>query len=121
MWTATFAGGHDSGLSVFEGRQIGPAGRTEDLDNWHVAWRSEDSEGEETGEGDAAPVTFGVTRWDLYSDQPLVALACRAYHGSAPVVLAVTVVEEPAEPEPEGGYEQFDEMGGATFDERGYE
>jgi len=103
LWTAQFAGGPSSGLSVFEGRQIGAIGRTEDLDEWHVAWRGKDSGG--------GPVTFGVTKWALYSDAPVVSLSCKAYHGAAPVVLAVTVVEEPPEPEPEGGIQEFDEFG----------
>jgi len=85
IWTATFAGGHTASLSVFEGRQIGAVGQTEDCENWQVAWRAK---------GDQ-PVTFGVTKWTVYSETPIQYLSCRAYRGAAPVVLAITVVEEP--------------------------
>jgi len=108
MWTARFAGGHDAGLSVFEGRQVGPIGSTEDLENWRVAWRGED----ETGR----PITLGVTRWRLYANQPLLELTCRAYHGAPPVIVAVTVVEEPPPSEVESEVESFDEMGEAAGD-----
>jgi hypothetical protein len=104
MWTAHFVGGHDSGLSVFEGRQIGAIGRTEDHENWHVAW---------TGRGDSGQtITFGVTKWTLYTSEPVLALSCRAYHGASPVVLAVTVVEEPPQTEPVSS--EYDEMGEAS-------
>jgi len=101
IWTARLANGHGSSLSVFEGRDIGAAGRTKDLENWQVAWRGTDAAGK--------PVTFGVTRWMIYEDTPIVSLSCRAYAGAPPVVLAVTVVEEPRAPmravsdEEEGG------------------
>jgi hypothetical protein len=108
MWTARFVGGHDSGLSVFEGRQIGAIGQTEDLDEWQVAWRGEDDDGN--------PVTFGVTRWTLYASEPILELSCRAYHGASPVVLAVTVVEEASQPEPEPMPGEYDEMGGGSGD-----
>jgi hypothetical protein len=101
MWTAQFVGGHDSGLSIFEGRQIGAIGQTEDLENWQVAWRGEDQAGD--------PVTLGVTKWALYSDEPVLSLSCRAYHGASPVIVAVTVVEEPPQPMPDPG--EYDEMG----------
>jgi hypothetical protein len=45
----------------------------------------------------------------IYEDTPIVSLSCRAYNGAPPVVLAVTVVEEPRKPtrgvfdEEEGG------------------
>ena len=87
IWSAWFTGGQDYGLSLFEGREIGAVGHGEDLDNWRVAWRGKTSDGK--------PVTFGVTKWIVYSDAPLVSLSCRAYNGAPPVVLAVTVVEEP--------------------------
>ena len=95
LWTATFAGGHAASFSVFEGRDIGAVGATKDLANWHVAWRGGDPSGK--------PVTFGVTRWRIYGEAPVVSLSCRAYRGAAPVVLAVTVVEEPpaAETQPQ--------------------
>jgi hypothetical protein len=101
IWSASFAGGQDNGLSLFEGREIGAIGRTEDAENWQVAWQSEAADGR--------PVTFGVTKWVVYSDAPLVGLSCRAYNGAPPVVLAITVVEEPPAPPQEEG--QFDEMG----------
>jgi len=107
IWTAWFAGGQDYGLSLFEGRDIGAVGQTEDLDNWHVAWRQRDPSGKW--------VTFGVTEWTIYSDAPVVSLSCQAYHGAAPVVLAVTAVEEPPAPPPEAG--EFDELGESTADE----
>jgi hypothetical protein len=113
MWTAQFAGGHDSGLSIFEGRQIGPIGHSEDLENWHVAWRGEDDDGN--------PLTFGVTKWTLYASEPVLELSCRAYHGASPVVLAVTVVEEALQPEPEPMPGEYDEMGGASGDVGVYE
>ena len=102
IWSAKFVGGHTASFSVFEGRDIGPVGGAEDLENWTVAWRGKDEAGK--------AVTFGVTKWTIYSEMPLLSLTCRAYHGAAPVVLAVTVVEEPPAPEPEGG--EFDDMGG---------
>ena len=101
IWSATFVGGHTSSFSVFEGREIGAIGRAKDLENWQVAWRQKTEDG--------TSVTFGVTRWTVYSTMPLVSLSCRAYRGAAPVVLGVTVVEDPPEPEPEGG--EFDDMG----------
>jgi hypothetical protein len=106
MWTARFVGGHDSGLSVFEGRQIGAIGRTEDFENWRVAWRGEDDSGN--------PVTFGVTRWTLYASEPILELSCRAYHGAPPIVLAVTVVEEAPQSESEPMPGAYDEMGGGS-------
>lgn len=103
MWSAWFVGGQSSGLSLFEGREIGAIGQTEDADSWSVAWREKNDEGRW--------VTFGVTKWPMYVNTPIVELTCRAYRGASPVVLAVTVVEEPPEPEPEPG--DFDEMGNA--------
>ena len=102
MWSAWFVGGHSSGLSVFEGRQIGAIGRTEDAEAWQVAWKEKD----QTGRW----VTFGVTKWPMYMNSPILNLTCRAYLGGAPsVILAVTVVEEPpvARPDPS----EFDETG----------
>ena len=101
IWTAWFAGGQDYGLSLFEGRDIGAIGHTEDLANWKVAWRRQDAS--------ASWITFGVTKWTIYSDAPVLSLSCQAYHGAPPVVLAVTVVEEPPAPPPEPG--EFDDMG----------
>ena len=87
IWTARFPDGRSSSMSIFEGREIGAAGRETDLENWQVAWRGSDTAGRR--------VTFGVTKWMIYEDTPIVSLSCRAYAGAAPVVLAVTVVEEP--------------------------
>lgn len=101
IWSAWLAGGQDYGLSVFEGREIGAIGQTEDAENWHVAWRGLTEDGR--------PVTFGVTKWTVYSDAPLVSLFCRAYSGAPPVVLAVTAVEEP--PAPPADEREVDEMG----------
>ena len=101
IWTAQFAGEHTSNLSVFEGRQIGAVGQTEDLENWRVAWRKELESGQW--------VTFGVTKWTIYHDTPVDSLSCRAYRGASPVILAVTVVEQPPEPQSEPA--EFDEMG----------
>lgn len=93
IWTANFAGGQDTGFSVFEGREIGTIGQQDDLENWRVAWRNDDPDG--------SPVTFGVTKWTIYSSSPILSLSCQAYQGAAPVVLAITVVEEPPAAEPE--------------------
>ncbi|MFH1267483.1 MAG: hypothetical protein ABIK89_17305 [Planctomycetota bacterium] len=101
IWSTLFADGPGYGLSLFEGRQIGAIGQTDDLENWRVAWRQEDPSG--------GPITFGVTKWDIYSDSPILSLTCQAYRGAAPVVLAVTVVEEPPAREPEA--EEYDEFG----------
>jgi hypothetical protein len=101
IWTARLSDGHSSSLSVFEGREIGAVGSMKDLENWQVAWRGTDAAGK--------PVTFGVTKWMIYEDTSIVSLSCRAYNGAPPVVLAVTVVEEPRKPtrgvfdEEEGG------------------
>ncbi|MCX6907543.1 MAG: hypothetical protein NTY01_05815 [Verrucomicrobia bacterium] len=101
IWTARLSDGHSNSLSIFEGREIGPVGSTKDLENWQVAWCGTDAAGK--------PVTFGVTKWMIYEDTPIVSLSCRAYNGAPPVVLAVTVVEEPRKPtrgvfdEEEGG------------------
>jgi len=101
IWNTHFADGPGYGLSLFEGRQIGAVGQTEDLENWRVAWREKDPEGNW--------VTFGVTKWPIYSDTPILSLTCQAYRGASPVVLAVTVVEEPPAPAPEA--EEYDEFG----------
>ena len=101
IWSAHFAGSPSYGLSVFEGREIGAIGQAEDLENWQVAWRGSDPSGN--------PLTFGVTKWSVYSDSPILFLTCQAYRGGSPVVLAVTVVEEPPAPQPEP--QEFDEMG----------
>jgi hypothetical protein len=101
IWNTHFADGPGYGLSLFEGREIGSIGQTEDLDNWRVAWREKDSQGNS--------VTFGVTKWAIYSDTPILALTCRAYRGAPAVVLAVTVVEEPPAPPPPA--EEYDEFG----------
>jgi len=101
IWSTRFADGPGYGLSLFEGRQLARIGRTEDLEDWHVAWRKQDSSGNW--------VTFGVTKWAIHSDSPILWLTCQAYRGASPVVLAVTVVEEPPAPEPQG--DQYDEFG----------
>lgn len=102
MWSAWFVGGHSSGLSVFEGRQIGAIGRTEDAEAWHVAWKEKDQAGRWA--------TFGVTKWPMYMNSPILNLTCRAYLGGAPsVILAVTVVEEAPVARPDPG--DFDETG----------
>jgi hypothetical protein len=91
-------------LSVFEGREIGRIGQTADLENWRVAWTAQDAKGN--------PVTFGVTKWTLYSDAPLLSVSCRTYRGTPVVVLAMTAVEEPSRrPEP-GLAPQDDEVEG---------
>ncbi len=102
MWSAWFVGGHSSGLSVFEGRQIGAIGQTEDTEAWQVAWNQKDQAGRD--------VTFGVTKWPMYMNAPILNLTCRAYLGGAPsVILAITVVEEPPAPPPDPT--EFDETG----------
>jgi len=101
FWTAQFADDTDVGFGVREGQQIGPVGRTEDLENWHVAF---DRPGKEGGR-----VTFGVTKWTIHADSPIASISCEAYHGAAPVILAVTVVEEP--PKPPADPIEYDEMG----------
>ena len=102
MWSAWFVGGHSSGLSVFEGRQIGAIGRSEDAEAWKVAWKEQD----QTGRW----ITFGVTKWPMYMNAPILNLTCRAYLGGAPsVILAITVVEEPPAPRPDQS--EFDEPG----------
>lgn len=97
IWNAALLGGFDTGLSVFEGRQIGPLGSTKDLDNWKVAWRRQDAAGKW--------ITFGVTRWPFYTDSLVKSLSCQTYQGSPIVVLAATVVEEPP-PEPASGVDE---------------
>lgn len=101
IWNAWFADGPSYGLSLFEGRQIGAIGHAEDLENWKVAWQGESDSGE--------TVTFGVTKWVIYSDSPVVSLTCQAYRGASPLVLAITAVEEPPAPIVED--EEYDEMG----------
>lgn len=93
MWSAWFSGGHNSSLSVFEGRDIGPLGAKQDLDNWQIAWQGKDASD--------STIAFGVTKWSVYMSAPVVNLTARSYRGAAPVILAITVVEEPPEPEPE--------------------
>lgn len=110
IWSTHFADGPGYGLSLFEGRQIGAIGQREDLENWHVAWRKQDSSGKW--------ITFGVTKWTIYSESPILSLTCRAYRGASPVVLAVTVVEEPPAPRPE--VDEYDEFGD-PLGEGGYE
>ena len=98
MWTARFAGGDETGFSTFEGNSIGAIGAGEDSANWKVAWRGKDAAGK--------PITYGVTKWETHSDELLESITCKAYTGGAPVVLAVTVVEEPprkAQPEEDPG------------------
>jgi hypothetical protein len=87
IWTAQFADGQEMSMSIFEGRDIGPIGSADDLENWHVAWRKPE-------EGEGQGVSFGVTKWTLHCDSPVLGISCHAYQGAAPVVLAVTVVEE---------------------------
>ena len=92
IWTAHFVGGHESSFSVFEGRDLGAVdhGEKPDLENWHVAWRQKDTSGNW--------ITFGVAKWTIYGTMPIKSLSCQAYSGAAPVVLAITVVEEPPKP-----------------------
>ena len=90
IWTAHFADGQESTFSIFEGRDIGPIGGAENLENWQVAWRQQDAQGR--------GVSFGVTRWTPHCDVPVLGLSCQAYQGASPVVLAVTVVEAPPTP-----------------------
>ncbi|MBM4079775.1 MAG: hypothetical protein FJ272_07650 [Planctomycetes bacterium] len=98
IWTATLSDGYEASFSVFEGREIGAVGQTKDLENWRVAWR---------GQGvDGKPVAFGVTKWALHSESPVVSLKCRTYRGAAPVVLAVTVVEDPPRERPTSSGEE---------------
>jgi hypothetical protein len=102
MWSAWFSGGHNSSLSLFEGRDIGAMSATEDQENWHLAWHGED-------DSDSA-VAFGVTKWPIYLSSPITTLTARSYRGASPVILAITVVEEPPAPKPkmddfEGGEE----------------
>jgi hypothetical protein len=92
LWNAKLVGGYDAGLSVFEGHEIGALGSNRDLDNWKVAWRAPVSSGR--------AITFGVTRWPLYLDIPVVSLDCRAYQGAPVLLLAATVVEESAAAKP---------------------
>jgi len=107
MWSAWFAGGHNAGLSLFEGREIGSIHTAEDLENWKIAWPEK--------RGESQTVVFGVTIWPIYMEAPVAHLTARAYRGAAPVVLAVTVVEKPPGPPPlvddveEGGDLGFDE------------
>ena len=101
IWTAKTVGGSDVNLSVFEGRDIGSVESTDDLDNWRIAWRQHGK--------DARPISFGVTKWPLYVDAPVVSLSCRAYDGAAVVVLAVTVVEEPPPKPSIGGDDEVEE------------
>ena len=68
LWTARLAGGFEEGLSVFEGRQIGPLGSTGDLENWKVAWPAAVNRRSPAGSGPS--VTLGVTRWPLYLGAP---------------------------------------------------
>ena len=90
IWTATFADGHPLSLSLFEGREIGAIGQAKDGENWRVAWRQKDKAGR--------LITFGVTKWTMYSETPILSLTCRSYRGASPVVLAITAVEEPPPP-----------------------
>jgi hypothetical protein len=92
IWTARFADGQETTLSVFEGRDIGAIGAADDLENWLVAWRRQDAQGRW--------VSFGVTKWTPHCDVPVVGLSCHAYQGAAPVVLAVTLVEALPTPKP---------------------
>ncbi len=105
IWQARCVGGDPPPLSVFEGQTIGPLGSKGDLENWSVAWEGEDASGK--------AVTFGVTKWTIYTDMPVESIFCEAYQGAPPVILAATAVEEPPVPEPEPG--EFDDPGGAGF------
>jgi hypothetical protein len=108
FWTATYAGGQEASLSVFQGREIGRVGQTKDSRNWQVAWTGADEEGN--------PVTFGVTKWSLYDSAPLLSVSCRSYRGAPSVVIAITAVEEPP---PEPTFEGADDeagMEGVDFD-----
>lgn len=102
MWSVWFSGGHNSSMSLFEGREIGAMSATKDLENWRLAWQGK-------GDPDSA-VAFGVTEWPIYMSAPIVNLTARSYRGASPVILAITIVEEPPEPKPmmddsEGGEE----------------
>lgn len=107
MWNAWFSGGHNSSLSLFEGRDIGAVTTTNNLENWQVAWLGE-------GEKDAT-IAFGVTKWSIYMSAPILNLTARSYRGASPAILAVTVVEEPPTLKPEmddsegGGEGEFSE------------
>ncbi|MHB8900677.1 MAG: hypothetical protein ACYC6Y_18150 [Thermoguttaceae bacterium] len=90
MWNAWFSEGHSAGLSLFEGREIGSIRAAADLENWKIAWRDQAA-------GRPA-LSFGVTRWPIHIDSPILHLSARSYQGAAPVILAITVVEEPPAP-----------------------
>jgi hypothetical protein len=88
IWTAKFCDGQEASLSIFEGRDVGTIGSHDNLENWKIAWREDPKDGK--------PISFGVTKWTLHYNAPIAGLFCRAYQGAAPIVLAVTAVEEPA-------------------------
>jgi len=88
IWSARFWNGQEASFSVFEGRDVGAIGSTQDLENWRVAWRTISADGKQ--------LALGVTKWPLYvSDAPLESLTVRSYRGAAPLIAAVTVVAEP--------------------------
>ncbi len=94
IWTARFWDGQETSFSVFEGRDIGSAYSGRDASNWRVVWRGRTRDGKS--------LSFGVTRWRLFTaDVPLASLTARAYAGAPPVVLAISVVAD-APPEDDG-------------------
>ncbi len=100
IWNAKFVDGHTATFSVFEGHDIGAAGATDDLENWHVAWQQKDAAGQS--------VSLGVTKWVVYNSAVIESISCQSYQGASPVILAVTVVEDPPAPV-QDFYEQDDE------------
>lgn len=102
IWNAKFVDGHTSTFSVFEGRDIGAAGATDDLENWHVAWRQKNAAGQS--------VSLGVTKWVVYNLAVIESISCQSYQGASPVILAVTVVEDP--PQPEQDFYELDDGSG---------
>lgn len=88
IWTARFWDGQEASFSVFEGRDVGGLGSSQDLANWKVVWRGKTADGR--------VMALGVTAWRLYAASvPLESLSPRAYAGAAPVIAAITVVAEP--------------------------
>jgi len=101
IWTVRFWDGNESSFSVFEGREIGPLCGSKDLENWRIVWRGKTAAGK--------PVVLGMTKWPIYSTlTPVESLIPRVYVGAAPLLVAVTVVNEPPKPATEeetGGWE----------------
>ena len=107
MWSVWFSGGHNSSLSVFEGRDIGSVRTEDNLENWQIAWQGKDASDTE--------IAFGVTKWSVYMSAPVIHLTARSYRGAAPVILAITLVEQPPEPGPE--MDDSEGEGGVDFSE----